>query len=338
MEKIPGLRAIGNASIEDKEKVKKELSEGLSNHNESFSDEGKELLLKIEKEKTPKELELIYRVNYEINSLREEMGLEKFEIPADNYHILDKDGYKDNIGITSAGQASFDKQGIYLNEGDVRRSLLSFFSTILHESLHLNGHTTVEVNEYEDGRRIVSTFYRTGIGVHAAQKKGFYGESHSHFDGLHEAIVSEQEKRSLKRLMDDSLFNKERDFLYSQETEILKNTIIKNNPSLQKEDILWVDKDGENFDFIPYDKTRKVLNFVCDSILEKFPEQFSTQDEVFKLFLKSHFTGQLLDIARLVEQTFGEGSFRRLGDMDATSSSAINTYEALRKMNKKTKH
>src|SRR5690606_34197305 len=130
-----------------------------------------------------------------------------------------------------------------------RKSLLSFVSTALHESLHLNGHTTLEVNEYEDGR-IASTNYRQGISVFAVQKKGFNGEFHSHFDGLHEAIVSEQQKRSLQDLINNPLLQQDRDILFSKQVQNLKNTIAEDNPDIQEEDILWVSEKGEDFYYI----------------------------------------------------------------------------------------
>lgn len=329
MEKIPGLRTVGNASIENKEKEKDELTKRLYNHNESFSDKRREVLNKFEKEKSTEEMEAIHLINMEINELRERMGLETFNIPSDNYNILDQKFYEKNFGTDSSAKMFFHEQGIVFNENYARRSLLSFTSTALHESLHINGHITIEVNEDNNGK-VESTHFREGVAVFAAQKKGFNGEFHSHFNGLHEAIVSEQEKRSIKKLIDKPFLKKEKELLFSENSEILKNKIIEDNPEILNEDILWISDDGKGFDSISYEKPRKVLNFVCDKILEKFPEQFSTQDEVFTLFLKAQFTGRLLEIARLVEITFGEGSFRRLGDMEQTSQSAIKTYEALR--------
>jgi len=330
MEKIPGLRAIGNASQENKLNEKERLNERLYNHNDFLTEQEKNLLEKYERQKTEEEIKLIGIINHEINELREDLGLEKFEIPVDNYHIFDKDFYERSFGENSAGQTHLQKQGIVLNEDDVRNSLISFVGTILHESLHLNGHTTLEVNQNEDGET-KTTHYRQGISAVAAQKKGLNDEFHSHFDGVHEAIVAEQEKRSLKKLLNNPLLHKEKESLFSEKVENLKNEIVKTTPNVKKEDIIWVSENGEIFQSISYEKNRKVLNFVCDKIFEKFPERFDSQDEVFKLFLKAQFTGELLDIARLTEGTFGEGSFRRLGDMEETSKSAVKTYEALRK-------
>lgn len=329
MEKISGLRAIGNGSAENKEKAKEELTKKLYYQNELFSDEEKELLNKIEKEKTIEEKEMITLVNQEINDIRKEMGLDPFTIPMDNYRMMDQDFYEENFEGSSA-MMSFPKQVILFDESWMRESLIGFMSTSLHESLHLNGHITLEVNEDSHGE-IETTHSRQGMGVLAVQKKGLHGEFHRHFDGLHEAIVSEQQRRSLENLIHHPMLQKEREILFSEKVESLKNKIVQNYPEVQKEDIVWVSEDGENFQSINYQKPRKVLNFVCNKIFEKFPDNFKSQDEVFKLFLKAQFTGQLLETARLVESVFGEGSFRRLGDMETDNDSAIKTYEALRR-------
>jgi hypothetical protein len=331
MEKIPGLRAIGTASSETKEQEKHNLIKKLYHHNDSLSDERKELLQKFEKQKTTEEIQAIELANQEISNLRQSMGLQPFHIPSDNYHILDQNFYEEHFGRESLARAFFHEQGIVFNEDDARKSLLSFAQIVLHETLHLHGHTTLEVNERENGR-IESTHFRQGIGVYATQKKHHEGEFHAHFVGLHEAIVSEQEKRSLGKIMQSPLFEKESAFLSSDTAEHLKDAIADSFFNIERGDIIWISENGGEFQCVEYSKPRKVLNFVCDKIFENFPKEFTSSDEVFTLFLKAHITGQLLDIARLVEDTFGKGSFRRLGDMDRTSHSAVQTYEALRNM------
>ena len=64
---------------------------------------------------------------------------------------------------------------------------------------------------------------------------------------------------------------------------------------------------------------------------QKLADQYADADEVYKVFLKAHFTGQLLPIARLVEKTFGEGSFRLLGNMDTENKSGVLHLESLKK-------
>lgn len=335
MEKMPNLRVIGNASPEIKEREREKYEKKLFAHSENLSEEEKEIIEKFEKEKTPREFEAINIISDEINNLRLELGLPDLTIPYDNYHIFDKDFYENTFGDSSAGQTHFRKQGIVLNEEDVRTSLLAFTGITLHESLHLQGHLTLEVNKYDDDDGYISTTeYRQGISTYPPQKQTYEGKFHTHLDGVHEAIVAEQEKRSLKKLIQLPIFDEDRKQLFSEEVENIKEIIINKEPGMNKEDILWIDKDGDNIQrqVIGYPGQRKVLNFVCDNILKKFPEKFSSQDEVFNLFLKAQFTGKLLDIARLTEETFGDGSFRRLSDMEVDEQGAVKTLEALKKM------
>ena len=55
-------------------------------------------------------------------------------------------------------------------------------------------------------------------------------------------------------------------------------------------------------------------------------------DEVFQEFSNAQFNGRLMTIARLVEGTFGKGSFRILGNMDTDSNSATLCLETLKKL------
>ncbi len=331
MEKIPGLRTIGNASDTTKEIAKKQLESKLNNHFASLSEKEKESLAKFEKQKTEDELAVINLINQEINRLRRDFGLDEFVIPEDNYHILDESLYREFFGSHSTGQAHPKEQGIVMNEEGVRNSLILFAGTAIHESLHLNGHITLEVNEGPSGETLV-TPYRQGFSVFSPQKKDYHDEFHSHFHGLHEAVVARQEKESLLRLIENPLFSKDKNRLFSESALILKREIADHTLGLTADEIQDLREDSKHYFPYSYRKHREVLNFVCDKIYEKFPEEFTSQDAVFKLFLKAQFTGQLLDVARLVEGVFGKDSFRRLGDMETTSESAIRTLEALKKL------
>jgi len=63
-----------------------------------------------------------------------------------------------------------------------------------------------------------------------------------------------------------------------------------------------------------YEKECKKLWSLIREIYEQNKGDFSSQEEVFTLFAKAAFSGRILDVARLVEKTFGKGSFRKLGE------------------------
>jgi len=122
----------------------------------------------------------------------------------------------------------------------------------------------------------------------------------------------------------------EKRWLNSEKAKNLKKKIAIEK-GIPEEDIIWVNEDGSDYEDFSYRAQRKVLKYVCEEIKKQYPEQFKDASEVYKLFLKAHFTGQLLPIARLMEKTFGEGSFRLLGNMETSNESGILHLESLQK-------
>ncbi len=64
----------------------------------------------------------------------------------------------------------------------------------------------------------------------------------------------------------------------------------------------------------PYGNERGLLNKLIDDIFLKNQSDFSSREEVFSLFATASMSGNLLPVARLVEKTFGKGSFRVIGE------------------------
>ena len=149
--------------------------------------------------------------------------------------------------------------------------------------------------------------------------------------GLHEAIVSSQEKRLLNKLLELPALAKEKEWLMSDEAKELRKKLAEKK-EIPENDIIWVGKKEEDdWESVFYLQHRRVLDYVCDEIQKQFPDQYQNAEDVFKEFLKAHFTGQLLSVARLVEKTFGKGSFRLLGNMGKENESAVLHLESLKK-------
>jgi hypothetical protein len=170
--------------------------------------------------------------------------------------------------------------------------------------------------------------YRDGVSTRGTpeSKKG------EHFAGLHEAIVASLEKRVFSDLLESPLFSREK--------------MIRDTPNMNKyyaemaesgrypaDDISAIyDIDGgTEVRRFSYWELRGVLQFVCEQIAQEKVDRFVSAEAVLDRFFAAHFTGNLLEIGRLVEQTFGKGSFRRLGEMQPTAESAAGTLAELRK-------
>lgn len=327
MEKAPEIRIVGKASSEKKEEARKEIEEALFSHFRSLTPEEQELMEKLEYPKSEKEIAIINFANQLTSQLMKEAGRDPYDIPLENFHLLPPELYEKMTGRGTTGTASLKRQGILLNAGHCRGNPLLFASTVFHELLHLKAHFSLEVEE--ENQEVKKSSYREGVRVMASQRAILLGRPHQHFAGLEEAIVSEAEKKFLEKFLELPELKKEKEWLDSQEAKELKRKISEKE-KIPQEEIVWVFKEGDWVSF-SYFSQREVLKYVCTEIQKEFPERFSSPEEVFKIFLNANFTGRLLELARLVEKTFGKGSFRVLSNMSTDKESAVLCLETLEK-------
>ena len=329
MKKGPEIRIVGGASAEKKEQTRREVEQALFNHFESLSPQEREQFKKLEYPKSEKELALINFANEETSRLMQEAEIEPYDVPAENYHIIPPELYKKVAGDSGNATTFNTKQGIIFDALEFRDNPVHFGAVVLHESLHLKAHFSMEVQE--GGDKVSKTPYREGVTVRASQSYGHHGKYHQHFDGLHEGIVAETEKRLLAKLLDHPELAKEKGWLISDEAKEMRKKLAQKK-EIPEDDIVWVGKKGENdWETVSYLRQRDVLNYVCAEIQKQFPDEYQSADDVYKTFLNAHFTGRLLPLARLVEKTFGEGSFRLLGNMDTDRQSGVLHLESLKK-------
>ncbi|MDP3988846.1 MAG: hypothetical protein Q8P93_01275 [bacterium] len=329
MEKGPEVRIVGRASDEAKEQTRKEVEQAFFSHFESLSPEEREQFEKHEYPKSKKELALINFANEETSRLMQEAGIEPYDVPAENYHIIPSELYKKAAGDSGTATTFNTKQWIFFDAQHFRDNPVNFGAVALHESLHLKAHFSMEVQE--EGDKVSKTPYREGVTVRALQSYGYHGKYHQHFAGLHEGIVAETEKKLLGKLLDRPELAKEKEWLASDEAKEMRKKLAEKE-EIPEDDIVWVGKKGENdWETLSYLRQRDVLNYVCDEIQKQFPDEYQSEDDVYKIFLNAHFTGRLLPLARLVEKTFGEGSFRLLGNMDTDRQSGVLHLESLKK-------
>lgn len=315
MEGAPKIRIVGNASPEENEYITDKFDQLLNNHNNSLSIEERERIRGHEYKKTEIQTAVIEGANRITSELMRGLGVEPYDIPLENIHIISSDLYNKAYPNSSIASVSYTGQGIIINAKEVRDDIVYFGSVVIHEILHLKAHLSLEIRKTSDRAR--TTIYRAGVTINSLQYEKMY---HEHFKGLHEAIVTEAEKMLHKRLLDLPELTKEKEWLTSKKVTGWKRYTAKAE-GIPDDEFKWVGKKGKKmFGFAYYDQ-RVVLKYVCKEIQKQFPDQYKNIDEVFREFLKAHFTGRLLTIARLVEKTFGEGSFRLLGDMNTDSKS-----------------
>ena len=319
MEKGPEIRTVGGASVEKKEQAKKKIEQAFFNHFESLSLREQEYLKKYEYSKSEKEIAVIDFVNKETNKLMQDAGVDSYDIPMENYHIIPPNLYSKLCGLAAAAYPT--RQGILFDAQKFRNNPVRFGATAFHETLHLKAHFAIRVEE--KGDKIKRSMHQLGVSLWASQRQRRCEKKIEHFGNLHEAIVTEASKKFLPKLLKHPKFLKEREWLMSDEAKEMKKKLAKKK-KIPEDDIIWVDKNG--YRIFPYSSRRKILNYVCAEIQKQFPDQYQSGDDVFKVFLKAHFTGKLLPIARLVEKTFGKGSFRSFGTIGTTKIGTVLHY------------
>jgi hypothetical protein len=336
MEHEPRFRAVGNASEKVKQKELNEMRLKLEDHINSLSPEAQKEIRKAEYPKTETELSLIALINAESNRVMQEAGTESYDIPTENYHIIPPDIYKREVANDNGGAtALYMQQAAIFSAPLFRGTPIHFMTAAFHETLHLKSHLALEVEEdvaSEEGSRV--TMYRAGVTAYSAQKRDRANESHTHFRGLHEAIVSEQEKRSFPNLLNAQFLKREREWLMSDDARAsIKH--VSEKEGIPIDDFTWIEKAKGNeyeYAYIGYPAQRKVLRYICEEIAGQFPDRYQSPDAVFKEFLKAQFTGRLSSIAKLIKGTFGETGFRILGNMGRDGGSSILTFETMRKL------
>lgn len=279
--------------------------DAIHDFEESFVDQSflTELVGK-EKEKTTDQLEIIALANKITNEIRRDFGLDDFDIPVNNIHILAKTDFPD---IQERPNFSMDKQAIFLPEN---LSNLVFAEILIHEMLHFKSYQALQTTVGEEP--ILAT-YRTGLVTNNR-----YG-SNEIFFSIDEAVTEELTKRALLANSDSPLFVKE----IKQTIELAgryPNSPILNNDVYYIETILDSSEAkteiGITANEFSYHHNRRILNTLIDKIFERNRDKFDNREQVFRGFVKGMMTGDVLAGGKLIERTFGSGTLRKIGDLD----------------------
>ena len=169
-------------------------------------------------------------------------------------------------------------------------------------------------------REVQNAFdYRVGLNINTRD-----GEK-SYFDSLNEAVTEELVKKVITNMPEfykSSLFKEE----LKQTKELIQkypNAIMSNKQPLFDQETFFAEirkgqKNEKGISFsvekFTYLQEREMLNMLIDKILEKNLSKFKNRQEIFDLFAKAMLTGNILPIGRLIDKTFGQGTFRKIGE------------------------
>lgn len=306
-EKSSSFERVVGSGLEEADKVNI-----LRSMAERFDDQKFEELEGLERKKNSEELQIISLTNEATNALRRTYGLESFTIPADNIHIVEAAKWQEEV----ASIFSPLHQGIVMEE---ERSRLVLAERTFHELVHFKSYGALHIRE-ED--RVLDE-YRSGLVVRRRSDGKHY------FDSLNEAVTEELTKRFIESHSDNPLFKEEIEATAEIKKQNPDAVDSEGNPFF-REDTFYVsvtgEKEGEKLlegaEFT-YREEREVLHVLIDKLYQKKTEEFRDREEVFDLFARSMFTGNILPLGRLIDRTFGKGTFRKIGEAELEEQKRI---------------
>jgi len=178
--------------------------------------------------------------------------------------------------------------------------------------IHFKAYNAVRVNE-EEGKILQ---YRTGFTIDSPKKRYFFGL-------INEAVTEELSRQFILRNLDHPLIKSEYDWMVDD----LSSQQIQKNGSVP-EDLF----DGEGIyipktfrfkdqqELVGYETFsnvtgRKALTSLINTIDSKNTGAFGDPSEVFDLFVNAIFTGHMYELGKLIDRSFGRGTFRKIGEI-----------------------
>ncbi|MGW8185543.1 MAG: hypothetical protein ACWGHO_05555 [Candidatus Moraniibacteriota bacterium] len=236
-------------------------------------------------EKNEEELKFLKFANKYIKEELQSFGIEEFEdIDPNQFHFLNEEAYckaTRNLGSLAFVVPLLENAYVNIEEMPHR---LQLYKTILHEALHLYSfqRNQVYIEDGEDGdeEKYLLT-YRYGYSNDNMVKDKF-GEDHSHFMGLNEAMT-------------DLIVL---DILRGHQRELIKEFNVTFEEALKP---------------VSYNGYKDLFIFIMQKIAENLGEDY---EDVWGRFKKGYFTGEMMHL-RDIEKVFGKGSTRFLAAIDS---------------------
>jgi hypothetical protein len=294
MEKFSSFdRVVGKASENEKKEILKE-------RENQFSDQQFEELKDKERGKTSKELQIINLANQYTNEIRKKYGLSAFDIPPENIHVIEKDKWpKEESAFYSSMM-----QAVALRE---QSASIVFMKKVVHEMLHFKSYNALQVMGNDIGE------YRVGLTVSTRDGKDMY------FRNCNEAVVEEITRNILTKLAGNSLFVEE----VNQTSGIINRNYdakMSNGENLFDRDTFYAEMENGsnkiNTESFTKEKERKILSILIGKLFERNKEIFKSREDIFEMFSRAMMTGNIIPIGKLVDNTFGVGIFRKIGELD----------------------
>ncbi|GEM_PF-6669820 len=336
MKESPFVRVAGTASPERIAEVQEIY--GTEFHTQVMGALPPELANAIKQTEIPaseKQIESIELANSSTNEYIRSLGLESQDLPIQNFHLLPRPVYRAlSKGIPSEAHSNALFQGVFLDNDAFRDAPLSFYASMaLREMVRLKGPSLIWASEKgAEGKYGGLSQRRWGLRVPNARG----GEGVDRMEGLEEAVITDIQKELFGKMFTNRLFKKEQDETSGQAEKGYKASLAQ-KAGIPLDEIYRAVRDGSllrSWRF-PYYQPRVVLSYLINEIHKTHPDQFRELPEVRKKFHTARFTLDLVEVGRLINDTFGEKGLRTVAAMKSgldPNPSAIKTLETLKSL------
>ena len=267
-----------------------------------------------EREKTPEQIEIIRFVDKITNEFLASCGLSAKSVPVENIHLIDPADFK-NRNNNNVGVYSPELQAITFS-ADVAEINIVFVRNLIHEMLHAKAFSSVDIVS-DDGSDVSDR--RVGFAVMPRSDRkdipGDVAEDGFLFHRLNEAIT----ELVTELIMRENAEEFESSPLFADDIKQTRGLRLEALGIL--DDVYYIGKTEEDelFGFgFGYERERELLVELVQKLYSRNQTTFSDPVEVFDLFKAGAIGGNILPVARLIEKTFGPGSFKELGIVTAS--------------------
>jgi hypothetical protein len=293
LERTSSIHKVTGGTQEQREKIQRDFEDKFSKQNWYVGSE---------RDKTPEEKELIEIIINKLKEFLTEYGVLLLDLKEDHVHMIDKSKmsletleYVEKHFKDSNKVAYFHKkpqQEVIILDWQIK-SPLELANTLVHEFIHFLSFNSVKVKDENTDDFIE---HRTGLTVESSK-----GEKAVYFKEINEAITEELTERFMSNL-------KEIYFLAQEYEQVIEAREKLSNPYISS----VFSKENKAEYISSYEKPRKNLNALIKQIYERRKDEFVSEEEVFKVFVKAAMTGEVKELAFLIETTLGSGMFKKI--------------------------
>ncbi|MDZ7611653.1 MAG: hypothetical protein U5L10_02725 [Candidatus Moranbacteria bacterium] len=251
-------------------------------------------------EKSNEQIAVIRFIKNEVLKILKHYSAKQVDLEIDRIYIVN-DKIFERLDIDPVPGMSFSLRNIVMINTEEKLGNTALASVLAHELFHQfsfeKGLMTAKAADQEGP--IIRE--RSGLSVVINNDV-----DNRYLKNLDEAITTELEFQVMKKVKNHDLFR--------GDYEIIKKEFDKDRAQEAVDLIYSIDENGDVLYLYstPYREQRANLKKVINDIFEFNQDKFSTAEEIFDIFVKAYFDGNIIPITRLLKKTYGNRPIKEI--------------------------